>query len=554
MKIRFLGATRRVTGSNYLVEAAGKKFLVDCGLNQGSLEDELFNDVPFAYDVEDIDFMLLTHAHIDHSGRIPKLYKDGFRAPIYATKATCDLCEIMLPDSGYIQETENEIKNKKRKRLGKKPILEPLYTAEDAKKCMEVFKSVKYDEIIDIEPSIQVRFNDAGHMLGSAIIEIWVTENDKMQKIVFSGDLGNNDIPLLSQPTMIDDADYLIMESTYGNRLHIKNDQKASLFLDIFYETLAKGGTVVIPSFAVGRTQEILYELNKLRDQHLDDEEFQRKYRMLMEVPVYVDSPLAVSATEVFKKNMDLFSDEIKVEIESGDNPLDFDGLKFTRSVEDSKALNESKEPCIIISASGMCDVGRIKHHLKHHLWNYIDTILFVGYQAPGTLGKRIVDGDKEVKVLGENISVEARVEYIEGYSGHADQEGLLDFVYSFRNKRPKMIFLIHGEPEAQYVLKEKILATVDDVNVCIPKYGEAYELDGDKSECFDVIDNPMDKQINRIELIEKMQFLEKELVDMENQLRFNIDDSINSDDSMSKLNNRVNDLRKQIIELMNKG
>ena len=429
MKIRFLGATRRVTGSNYLVEAAGKKFLVDCGLNQGSLEDELFNDVPFAYDVEDIDFMLLTHAHIDHSGRIPKLYKDGFRAPIYATKATCDLCEIMLPDSGYIQETENEIKNKKRKRLGKKPILEPLYTAEDAKKCMEVFKSVKYDEIIDIEPSIQVRFNDAGHMLGSAIIEIWVTENDKMQKIVFSGDLGNNDIPLLSQPTMIDDADYLIMESTYGNRLHIKNDQKASLFLDIVYETLAKGGTVVIPSFAVGRTQEILYELNKLRDQHLDDEEFQRKYRMLMEVPVYVDSPLAVSATEVFKKNMDLFSDEIKVEIESGDNPLDFDGLKFTRSVEDSKALNESKEPCIIISASGMCDVGRIKHHLKHHLWNYIDTILFVGYQAPGTLGKRIVDGDKEVKVLGENISVEARVEYIEGYSGHADQEGLLEFI-----------------------------------------------------------------------------------------------------------------------------
>ena len=342
------------------------------------------------------------------------------------------------------------------------------------------------------------------------------------------------------------------MESTYGNRLHIKNDQKASLFLDIVYETLAKGGTVVIPSFAVGRTQEILYELNKLREQHLDDEEFQRKYRMLMEVPVYVDSPLAVSATEVFKKNMNLFSDDIKEEIQKGDNPLDFDGLRFTRSVEDSKALNESTDPCIIISASGMCDVGRIKHHLKHHLWNYIDTILFVGYQAPGTLGRRIVDGEKEVKVLGEDISVEARVEYIEGYSGHADQEGLLNFVYSFKNKRPKKIFLIHGEPEPQNVLRDKILSTLDDVDVCIPKFGEAYELDGVKDGCIDCIDNPMDKQISRIELIEKMQALEKELVDMENQLKFNIDDSMNSDDGMNKLNARVNDLRMQIIELMN--
>ena len=552
MKIRFLGATQRVTGSNYLVEAAGKKFLVDCGLNQGSMEDELFNDLPFAYDVNEIDFMLLTHAHIDHSGRIPKLYKEGFRAPIYATKATCDLCEIMLPDSGYIQETENEIKNKKRRRLGKKATLEPLYTAEDARKSIEVFKPISYDEIIDVAPGIQVRFNDAGHMLGSAIIEVWVTEDGKMQKIVFSGDLGNNDIPLLAQPTMIADADYLVMESTYGNRLHIKNDQKASLFLDIVYETLAKGGTVVIPSFAVGRTQEILYELNKLREQHLDDEEFQRKYRMLMEVPVYVDSPLAVNATEVFKKNMNLFSDDIKEEIQKGDNPLDFDGLRFTRSVEDSKALNESTDPCIIISASGMCDVGRIKHHLKHHLWNYLDTILFVGYQAPGTLGRRIVDGEREVKVLGEDISVEARVEYIEGYSGHADQEGLLNFVYSFKNKRPKKIFLVHGENEPQNVLKDKILSTMDGVDVCIPKFGEAYELDGIEDGCIDCIDNPMDKQISRIELIEKMQALEKELVDMENQLKFNIDDSLSSDDGINKLNARVNDLRMQIIELMN--
>ena len=277
MNITFLGATRQVTGSNYLVEAAGKKFIVDCGLHQGSMEEELLNDRPFDYDPNEIDFMLLTHAHIDHSGRIPKLYKDGFRGPLYATEATCELCSIMLPDSGHIQETENEIRNKKRKRAGKKELLEPLYTAEDAEKCMEIFKPVKYDKTYEVAPNIQVRFVDAGHMLGSSMIEVWVKEEGKAkQKIVFTGDIGNSDIPLLNSPTMISSADYLIMESTYGNRLHIKNEQKAELFLKVVSETIDNGGTVVIPSFAVGRTQEILYEINKLKERHLDDEEFQK--------------------------------------------------------------------------------------------------------------------------------------------------------------------------------------------------------------------------------------------------------------------------------------
>ena len=369
MKITFLGATKTVTGSNYLVEAAGKKFLVDCGMWQGKAEQEMENEQAFEFDPKEIDFMLLTHAHIDHSGRIPKLYNEGFRNKVYAHKATCDLCELMLPDSGHIQEQENEWKNKKRVRKGE-PELPPLYTAEDAIKCLEIFERVQYDEIIEIDENIHVRFNDAGHMLGSSIIELWVNENGKELKTVFTGDLGNNDIPLLDSPTMIEDTDYLVMESTYGSRLHMKNDDKAELFLNIVAETLENGGTVVIPSFAVGRTQEILYEINKLKDNHLDDEEFKRKYKTLMSAPVYVDSPLAISATQVFKKNTYLFEEEIKEEIMSGNDPLEFPGLKFTMTTDESRALNESTEPSIIISASGMCEVGRIKHHLKHNIWN----------------------------------------------------------------------------------------------------------------------------------------------------------------------------------------
>ncbi len=551
MKITFLGATKTVTGSNFLVEGAGKRFLVDCGLHQGRMEEELLNDKPFEYDVNSIDFMLLTHAHIDHAGRIPKLYKDGYRNPVYATKATVDLCEIMLPDSGHIQETENEIRNKKRKRAGQKVLLEPLYTAQDAIDCMEIFRRVKYDEIVDVAPDIQVRFNDAGHMLGSSIIEIWITEDGKQQKIVFSGDLGNNDIPLLASPTMIDSTDYLIMESTYGNRLHLRNDDKAELFLNIVSETINNGGTVVIPSFAVGRTQEILYELNKIKDQHKDDPEFQKKYQTLMSIPVYVDSPLAVSATEVFRKNMDLFDDEIKEFISRGDNPLEFPGLHFTKSVDESKALNESNEPCIIISASGMCDVGRIKHHLKHNIWNPLSTILFVGYQAPGTLGRRIVDREPKVKLLGEEFAVKARIEYIEGFSGHADQTGLLSFVGSFRERIPKHIFLVHGEEDSQEVLKEKIIEETG-IGVSIPEYGEEYVLD-EKLEMTQKYKNPAKREIDRIELIDKMQSLEDELEEMKQALKENIRLQLSSDDDLNKLNNRVVDLRKQIVEIMNR-
>ncbi len=545
MKITFLGATKMVTGSNFLVEASGKKFLVDCGMYQGRDEIEEENYRDFDYNPAEIDFMLLTHAHIDHSGRIPKLYNDGFKGPVYAHKATCDLCGIMLPDSGHIQEMEAQWKNKKRQRKGQEE-REPLYTAQDALNCLEIFVAVKYDEIIQVTENIYVRFNNAGHMLGSSIIEVWAKENGKETKAVFSGDLGNNDLPLLDSPTMIENCDYLIMESTYGSRIHMQNNQKAEMFLDIVSETIEKGGTVVIPSFAVGRTQEILYELDKIKDKTVD-EEFKRKYKTLMKVPVYVDSPLAISATEIFRENTDLFEDEVKEKMERGDNPLEFPGLKFTQTADESKALNEKQESSIIISASGMCDVGRIKHHLKHNLWNPKSTILFVGYQAPGTLGYSIVNGAKTVTIFGEEIAVNARIEYIEGYSGHADQEWLMNFVYSFISK-PKHIFLVHGEEESQEVLKNKILEETG-IGVSIPEYGETYELDDELR----IVNKLKNKKVNTLkqEILNRLNKVEDEIKDMEIAVKQDVADFDLSDKDMFRINEKIKDLERQILNII---
>ena len=546
MKITFLGATKTVTGSNYLVEAAGKKFLVDCGMWQGKAELEEENFQKFDFNPAEIDFMLLTHAHIDHSGRIPKLYNEGFKNKIYAHKATCDLCTLMLPDSGHIQEMEVEWKNRKRIRKGEKPRA-PLYTAEDAVRCLELFEPVKYDEIIEITPEIHVRFNDAGHMLGSSVIELWVDEDGKRTKTVFSGDLGNNDNPILSEPTMIEDADYLVMESTYGSRLHVRNDEKAELFLDIVSETMDNGGTVVIPSFAVGRTQEILYELNKIKETK-NDPEFIKKYEKLMKAPVYVDSPLAISATEVFKENTDLFDDDIKQEILRGDNPLEFPNLKFTRTADESKALNEDPTPSIIISASGMCEVGRIKHHLKHNLWNPKSTILFVGYQAPGTLGYSIVNGAKKVKIFGEEIAVNARIEYIEGYSGHADQEGLMDFVYSFIRK-PKKIFLVHGEEESQEVLEQKI-ETEAKLPVIIPNYGETYELEQENVQLTHKLTRQLPVDM-KSEVLKRLEKLKAEIQDMDTSVKEDMNNKELRDEDVYRINEKIKDLEKQILNVI---
>ena len=386
-----------------------------------------------------------------------------------------------------------------------------------------------------------------GICFGSSIIEVWITENGKQEKVVFSGDLGNNDIPLLSPPTMISDADYLIMESTYGDRLHMRNDDKAKIFLDIVYETLEKGGTVVIPSFAVGRTQEILYELNRIKAEN-HDEEFYKKYKKLMSIPVYVDSPLAISATEVFKENMNLFNEETQEIINEGDNPLEFPGLKFTRTADESKELNASEESSIIISASGMCEVGRIKHHLKHHLWDPNSTILFVGYQAPGTLGRRIVDGEKKVKIFGEEIAVNARIEYIEGYSGHADQEWLMNFVYSYTTP-PKHISLVHGEPEGQKVLKEKLEENTN-IPITIPDFGECYELNENIEMVGQKINN-VKGQYLRLEVIDRMNTLKAELEDMTEIVKEEYLDESASDLDIVRIKERLKELEEQIVKIV---
>ncbi len=440
---------------------------------------------------------------------------------------------------------ENEWKNKKRLRKGEKAI-PPLYTAEDAARCLEIFVPVKYDEIIQIDENIHVRFNDAGHMLGSSIIEVWVKEDGKEEKAVFTGDLGNNDIPLLDSPTMIEDADYLIMESTYGSRLHMRNEEKAEMFLDIVSETIDNGGTVVIPSFAVGRTQEILYELNKIKEK-TNDEEFTKKYKTLMKTPVYVDSPLAISATEVFRENTELFEEQIQQEIKSGDNPLEFPGLKFTITADESKALNEDQTPSIIISASGMCEVGRIKHHLKHNLWNSKSTILFVGYQAPGTLGYNIVNGAKKVKIFGEEIAVNARIEYIEGYSGHADQEWLMNFIYSFIDK-PKHIFLVHGEEESQEVLKNKIESEAK-ILVTIPEFGETYELQNNEITMTHKLEVKKQNKL-KVEILERLEKLKEEIKDMDEMIREDMKVDIKDEDAF-RINEKIKDLEKQIINII---
>ena len=382
---------------------------------------------------------------------------------------------------------------------------------------------------------------------GSSIIELWVKENGKEEKTVFTGDLGNNDIPLLDSPTMIEDADLLVMESTYGSRLHLRNDEKAVDFLNIVSETLDNGGTVVIPSFAVGRTQEILYEINRLKDEK-DDEEFRKKYKTLMKANVYVDSPLAISATEVFRENTNLFEPEIREEILRGDNPLEFPGLHFTRTADESKALNEDERPSIIISASGMCEVGRIKHHLKHNIWNPKSTILFVGYQAPGTLGYQIVNGAKTVKIFGEEFAVNARVEYIVGYSGHADQEGLMNFIYSFITK-PKNIFLVHGEAESQEVLKDKIEKETE-IPVIIPDFGETYDITNISVEMTNKIERKATRTM-RTEILERLEKLKSEIQDMDEYVRKDVEDDNLRDEDIFRINEKIKDLEKQILNVI---
>ena len=465
MKITFLGAAHEVTGSMTLLEVGDKKGLIDCGMEQGK---DLFKNAELPVAAGEIDFVLLTHAHIDHSGNLPLLYKQGFRGNVFATEATCNLCDIMLQDCAHIQMQEAEWKTRKEMRKGNAAV-EPLYDMEDVQGLLGTMIPCRYHEMIQVNDCVTIRFTDVGHLLGSACIEVWLTEDGQERKITFSGDLGNTKQPILQDPQTVEDTEYLMMETTYGDRNHerVHTDYVSSL-AEIIQTTMDRGGNVVIPSFAIGRTQEMLYFIREIKNRGLvtGHDNF----------PVYVDSPLAVEATGIFLQcDLDFVDDEMAAIVRRGENPLVFPGLHTSVSTDESKAINADAEPKVIISASGMCDAGRIRHHLKHNLWRPECTILFVGYQAEGTLGRILVDGiKKQVKLFDEEIEVRAEVRMLPGVSGHADQQGLLNWLLSIAEK-PKMVFLNHGDPDSCEAFRDKIREM--GYNAFAPYSGTSFDL-----------------------------------------------------------------------------
>ncbi|MBO5461170.1 MAG: MBL fold metallo-hydrolase [Ruminococcus sp.] len=452
MKLTFVRAAHEVTGSCHLLEAAGKNVLIDCGMEQGR---DLYENPGLPIAANEVDYVLLTHAHIDHSGMIPKLVKDGFKGEIISTFATYDLCSIMLRDSAHIQEFEAEWRNRKGRRAGQ-PIYEPVYVMQDALDALTMFNPCEYGSRIQLCEGIEVRFTDVGHLLGSSSIEVWVSENGIQKKIVFSGDVGNLDQPIIKDPKTTDSADYVVIESTYGNRVHgTEKPDYIKEFTEVLKETFDKGGNVVVPSFAVGRTQELLYFIREIKEKRLLPE--------YQEFEVYIDSPLAIEATKIFNKNMhECFDEEALALVNQGINPLIFPGLKTATTSDDSKMINFIERPKVIISASGMCEAGRIRHHLKHNLWRAECTILFVGYQAQGTLGRRLLEGERSVKLFGEPIEVRARIESLKGISGHADMNGLLQWLSGFKTPLER-VCVVHGEDE----VTDEFAATIEEKYGC---------------------------------------------------------------------------------------
>ncbi|SMB96052.1 metallo-beta-lactamase family protein [Desulfonispora thiosulfatigenes DSM 11270] len=519
MKITFHGAAEFVAGSCFLVECSAGKILIDCGLVQGSRKLKERNYEEFPFNPGEIDAVLLSHAHIDHSGLIPKLYKKGYKGYIYTTYVTKELCSILLPDSGHIQEIEVERKNRKLKRAGK-PLLEPIYTVEDAERCIYKFVGTSYNLENDILPGVKAVFKDAGHIMGSAIIELYADG----EKLVFSGDLGKENQPIINDPTMIDTADYVIMESTYGNRFHLETEDKLTQLVRIINKTMQKGGNLVIPAFAVERTQDLIYKLRQLVESN-----------EMPDINVYVDSPLAIKATEIFCKFPSVYDDDAK-ELHAQDDSciFKFDGLHFTETADESKAINEIRKNAIIISASGMCDAGRIKHHLKHNLWRGESTILFVGYQAEGTLGRRILDGEELVRIHGEEVAVNANIERIEGFSAHADQKGLVDWVKHFSNK-PKKIFLVHGETDSINTLAQ-IIKDETDNEVIVPKLDETFVLDKGKKDLTQV--PKVEGNLDIDSIINEFEGLKSNLKEMlsENRKKEIIDKLLNLKDQINKI------------------
>ncbi|NLW45754.1 MAG: MBL fold metallo-hydrolase [Firmicutes bacterium] len=522
MKITFCGAVGTVTGSCFLIETARHRFIVDCGMFQGNKEIRSLNEREFLFNPVDLDFVLLTHAHIDHSGLIPKLVKNGFSKKIFATKATVELCRIMLPDSGHIQEMEQEWRNRKRARKGQ-PLLEPLYTSLDAQNSLKYFQPINYQEEFRPVPEVTVRFLDAGHILGSAIIEIYITEKGATTKLVCSGDLGQMNQPIIKDPTYVRDADYILIESTYGNRLHEDSEERVRQLQRLIIDSVETGGNLIIPAFAVGRTQDLLYHIRTL----LLKGEIPR-------IPVYIDSPMAVSVTEIYRDSPGYYDEPTLQMLADNQSPFDYNNLHYIRTVDESRRLNKIAKGAIIISASGMCEAGRILHHLKHNLWRPESHILFVGYQAEGTLGRRLLEGVKVVKIMGEEIGVRAQVHSIGGFSAHADQAGLMDWLGTFE-KTPRGIFITHGESGAQKELADLIRRNIG-LKTTIPAWGEKYEL------------NAAAHRQQQLQPAMASFVLDRTVTDLEHSV-LNLRRQI-EDNSLDKTGAQLTDIRRLIAEL----
>lgn len=464
MILEFLGADREVTGSCHYLTFNDIHILVDCGMEQGP---DLYENQEIPVNASLINYVFVTHAHIDHSGLLPLLYNHGFRGQVFATKATCELCDIMLRDSAHIQEFEAEWRNRKGRRSGM-PEITPLYDINDVNGVMRHFTPCEYDSTIKVCEGLKVRFVDAGHLLGSSSIEMWVTEDQTTKKIVFSGDIGNGNRPLIKDPTYIKDADYVLIESTYGNRNHEAPPDFAARLVEIMTDTFARGGNLVIPAFSVGRTQEILYFMRRIKTEKM--------MHQFQDFEVYIDSPLSVEATTVFHKNVsECFNKETLALVEKGINPIQFPGLKFSITSDDSKFINFDQKPKVIISASGMCEAGRIRHHLKHNLWREDSTILFVGFQVPGTLGHSLINGATNVKLFGEEIEVHAKIMNLAGISGHADLDHLTKWMEAY-TKKPEKVFVVHGEESTAEFFAEHLRTNLG-LDTYAPYSGDQFDL-----------------------------------------------------------------------------
>lgn len=495
MKISFLGANRLVSGSCYLIQTKYKKFLIDCGLFRGEESITRLNYLPFSFRPEEIDFIILTHAHIDHCGRIPQLFKEGFNGQVYCTKSTMELCSIMLPDSGQIQEGDALEENQRRLRTGE-AFIEPLYDIEDALDSLMLFRAVPYQYKISIDENISFRFQDAGHVLGSASIELWVKEDGKTTKWVFSGDIGRKNKPFLKNPQRIKEADYVVIESTYGGRKNRPYRQEVKKFFSIIDKTIKRGGDVVIPAFALQRTQDIIYELSHYYNVQL--KQLTNKDKKLKKLKFYLDSPLAIAVTKIYRNNPQDFAQKDLRIMENKNQLLDFQSLKMTTTANASKQINRSKRSKIIISAGGMCDGGRIQYHLKEHLWKKESSIIFVGYQAEGTLGRKIVSGEKSLDILDEMVDVRAEIHHLDGFSSHADQDELIWWMKGFKNK-PQKVFLVHGEKEESESLAEQLKEQLG-LETHIPVIGETFLIKDKKIITQGMIkDSNKELQLNEI-------------------------------------------------------